>query len=196
VALAILAAIAVAACESIIGPPLVIGSGTVVTEIREVAAFTEIEARNSWELRVDIGSPGSVRLETDDNIMEVARADVDEGRLIIDAPDVRVRRPTRMRATVTVLELVGLFGSGAAKIEVGDPLRASAFQASAIGSSELAIADLITGSLSVTAQGTATIEIRGSARDVRLDISDDADARLGELTAARARAELSDSGRA
>ncbi|MEI9957281.1 MAG: DUF2807 domain-containing protein [Ferruginibacter sp.] len=46
------------------------GSGNVVTENRTVDNFTGIDVSSSFDVEVKIGSPASVRVEADDNIIK------------------------------------------------------------------------------------------------------------------------------
>ena len=49
----------------------VTGSGNIIKEKKQVESFTGISAGSAFEVEVRIGSPASVEIEADDNLMKM-----------------------------------------------------------------------------------------------------------------------------
>ena len=96
---AMLASLSLVACQTtIIGTE--VGSGTSQTEDRPVGAFSEIRVAASIEAIVTIGSPASVRVTADDNLLDNVRTSVSGSRLDID---MQGSVTTRTRISVVVV---------------------------------------------------------------------------------------------
>ena len=164
-----LAGVVVAAC---VGPAAQVGeagSGRVAVEERQPAAFTEIGARTAIVVDVTIGSPPSVRVSADDNLLDNVRTVVEGARL-----DVRITGNVRPRASIrvaiTVPALTAVEADSAAQVTVAgidtDRLRLEA-QAIARITAEGRVGDL-----EVEGRSAAVIDVRGLAAeraDVQLD---------------------------
>ena len=75
---------AISAC-SVISVDLnaVKGSGTLASEVRQVAEFTEVELAGSADVEVTVGGEQKVVVEADDNILPLVETNVVNGRLVI-----------------------------------------------------------------------------------------------------------------
>jgi hypothetical protein len=108
VALAVLAA----GCEQVVRPSRDVESRTYVVE-----AFDEIETGDGWRIDVRIGSPQSVVLESDDNVLDATTVEVSQGRLSVRLK-METLRPTELQATITVESLVEIEADGGARLDV------------------------------------------------------------------------------
>ena len=77
--LLIVATLVATACASI--GPTVVGSGHVVTEQREVGAFTRVRVGEAIRATVTVGTAISVTVTADDNLLANIRTDASGGKL-------------------------------------------------------------------------------------------------------------------
>lgn len=145
------------------------GSGVPATETREVPAFTGLELAGTNTVTVQVGSPQSVRVTADDNLLDKVTTTVQGGDLVID--DVgswTTKSPMRVVVTTPSLDRVALSGTGTITVT---GVSATGFTAELSGSGTVVAAgsaDRLTGVL----PGSGTLALSGLvARDVtaRLD---------------------------
>jgi hypothetical protein len=94
--------------------PRLSGSGVSATQTREVAEFRSVSVNGSGAVRVKLGEAQSLRVITDDNLIEHVRTRVEDGALVVDwdrgsySPKVALV----VELSAPSLEAVGLGGSG------------------------------------------------------------------------------------
>lgn len=94
------------------------GSGNMVTETRELEAFTSVEASGSFDIEITVGKEQSVSLTFDDNLMDNIRSEVRHGRLILDTEgSYSSKKACVVAITVPSLESFESTGSGDARID-------------------------------------------------------------------------------
>lgn len=160
------------------------GSGVKLTQTREVAAFTAIEASGGVQLDVKRG-PVSVVLEGDDNLLPLITTEVRDGALIIRRKhDVSISPTLELVARVTLPALSRLEASGGVKASL-DGVAAPKFAAELSGGVELHAPKLALESFTLEASGGVTAELSGTAQQARFDLSGGVKLRAKDLTAAR-----------
>ncbi len=148
------------------------GSGTMASETREVEAFTGIDFRGAGELHVEVGKPQSVAVAIDDNLLQIIRTEVRNGKLVIDNTE-----PYRSNVGLTVtigvekLESVALSGSADARISGIDG-----------------------GDFAVSVSGSGDVEASGRSDDLEINITGSGDVDLSELAAKDATVNIAGSG--
>ncbi len=156
------------------------GSGTAVTVSRDLAPFDSILLRGSTDTRVTVGGPQSVRVTTDDNLVEFIRTDVRGGELEISrTQQMSPRIQPRVEVTVPSLEAFSIAGSGDVEIRGID---GTSFDARISGSGGIAAAGRVER-LDVSIQGSGDVNTRELfAEAVRVEIegSGDADVHAAE----------------
>ena len=93
------------------------GSGTIITEQRDVTGFTGVCLRGSGALVIEQTGEESLAIVADDNLMPLLTSDVRDGKLILSVNDNTSIRPTEQityRLTVKDLSEIEISGSGAA----------------------------------------------------------------------------------
>jgi hypothetical protein len=131
------------------------GSGTVVTEQRDVSGFDEISVAGQGVVHVELTGTESLEVEAEDNILEVLTIEVVDGRLELGAEPFTSIEPTRdIVYRITAASLTDVAISGSAELDVAT-LDVPRFDVS------------ISGSGSVRPSGTTValqVDISGSGR--------------------------------
>jgi len=97
--------------------PGVAGSGKRQTEKRSVANFTSISTNGAFEIEVVQGTPQSLEIEGDDNILSLITTEVSNNVLFIkNSRSYSTRVPVAIKISAPTLE--GVSASGAGRIDV------------------------------------------------------------------------------
>ena len=68
-----------------VSPSALQGSGAIRTEVRSVPDFTRLEVRAGIKLELAIGTPATVELTAQDNLLPISTTSVADGMLTVDA---------------------------------------------------------------------------------------------------------------
>jgi hypothetical protein len=155
------------------------GNGRSATEQRDVPVFTRLDVSGAVEAAVTIGSPQSVSVTADSNVLPVITTEVRGGTLVVE-PERNFRWRTPVRVAITVAALTDIEVSGASTVEVSgvqgsrlalDASGASTIRASgrvdtldaeASGASRLRLSELAVRDADVDASGASSIELQVS----------------------------------
>jgi len=145
------------------------GSGTLVTETRDVESFTKIEVSMGVDVYVTVGSPQQVKLTFDDNIIGKVRARVRGNTLEIDSrSSIDCDSECKIEITVSSLEGFSLAGSGDIDIH---GVNGDGFEIDVAGSGNVRI-DGRTKHLEIDLSGSGDIDTRELiAEDAEVDIA-------------------------
>jgi hypothetical protein len=99
------------------------GSGNIVSENRQVAAFTGIKTGNGFEVTVKIGSPAGVVIQADDNLMRFVQTEVKNDVLRIGLKSNTQVADATLKAIVTVPSLNRILASSGAEVTVENELK-------------------------------------------------------------------------
>jgi hypothetical protein len=154
-----------------LGDNAINGSGKRVTETREVSGFDEVVLAGSGELYIEQGDEETLTVETDDNVMDYVKTEVEGDTLVLGFKDnfrVSVRQPVVFHLTVRDLESVTLAGSGKVMAE---PLETDKLTVNLPGSGEMTFDKVETTRLHVTIAGSGNITIdNGSATSEEINM--------------------------
>lgn len=168
------------------------GSGKVVRESRPISGVHAIESVGSWEVHVTQGSPESVEVETDQNLLPLVETTVTDGRLVISArPNVAMRPTREVRCYVTVSDLTAAEVSGSGALECGK-IRTPDLATTVTGSGSITC-DAEAGSFSATCRGSGRIAFTARADQVNTALSGSGQIE-GQVRARRVESEISGSG--
>jgi hypothetical protein len=160
----------VAACDE--NTETVRGSGTIVTEAREVEGFSEIRLEGSGDVMVDVGDRESLSIEADDNLLELIDTEVRGSRLVIDHE-----------------------GSLSPSTDIVYRVEAIDFDGVAIaGSADVVAPDVDCDIFSVSIAGSGSMEVDGSCEGIEIDIAGSGDIDAGGLLVDRAEVSIAGSG--
>lgn len=134
------------------------GSGVATSETRTLPPFTAVELAGSNNLTVQVGSPQSVAVRGDDNLVGHVRTTVRSGVLVIETVgDFSTRAPMRVSVVAPDLTSVSLSGSGTVTV---DGVVAASFTAGLSGSGTM----LVTGRaerLDASLAGSGQMDLHG-----------------------------------
>jgi hypothetical protein len=153
------------------------GSGTVISETREVSDFDGVNLVGSGTVTISITGEESLTIDAEDNIMEVLTSDVEDGVLVLSTKENTSINPTReITYTVTVKDLysVKLVGSGAINVAGVD---SKTFTIELAGSGDIIVAGQADEvSVSLSGSGSVnTLDMQGNHVSVDLTGNGNAD---------------------
>jgi len=174
------------------------GSGRAVTETRALPAFEAIALAGSIDLRVRQGTPQSVQVSADDNLLpllETAVETTNQGATLRIGWKRGETVSTRSRVTVDVVvpRLVALSGAGSGDI-VAESFETPALQVSLSGSGDVRLPGLRAGELAVRIAGSGDVSGSGQASKLTIGIAGSGDVKLAELPAEEVTVKIAGSG--
>lgn len=132
------------------------GSGTAKTESRTVEAFTQVTLTGSPKVEIKIGSPQSVEVTTDDNLIADLKTTVSSNELKVGfEKSANPKVETVVRIVVPKLEGLKVTGSGSISAAGID---AESFDASVTGSGRI-VAEGKAKSLSTSLTGSGSLDL-------------------------------------
>ena len=188
------------------------GSGNIVSELRELPSFTEIDLSGSCDLRIQIGPEQKVEVWGDDNLIDRIRTEVTGGDLLrIDTRgSYSTRRGLRVDITVPHLVRLDITGSGDADISGldGDDLELNIDGSGDVqlvgtvgyldidvqGSGDVRAVDLSAGEIRTKTKGSGDIELEGTAATLEIELRGSGSIDARRLVAREASAEIYGSG--
>ena len=163
------------------------GSGRAASEQRQTADFQAIALSGSMDLSVRQGTPQSVQVLADDNLLPLLETVVEPGS---HGPTLQVRWKgnqdpsprSRVSVTVVVPRLTALTAAGAGDLRVQN-FSTPALKVSLIGAGDLQLDGLETDELVVNLSGSGDVGGRGKATRLKVSIAGSGDVRLADLRA-------------
>lgn len=139
----------------------VVGSGNPGTDVRVVAAFDRLVVSGAIEVVVVVGSPQSVTVTADDNIIPLIVTEVRDGQLVLEHTSGyrTMQRP-----------FVAIVVPGLTSIEARD-------------ATQVMVSDLQGETVRIMGSSAATVTVAGTADHVMIDAADAAAVHLDELVA-------------
>ncbi len=175
---------------ALVGPTLR-GSGTIVSETRNVGPITSIEIIGAMQARVSPGETPSLQIEADDNILPLIKTEVRNGRLVARVEFQGSINPSKPIAlTVTTPTLNGIAAHGASKIDAtATPGEQFAIEVS--GASEVRVDAIDVSTLVVDISGAGKAQVSGQANTVTLSNSGASNLDATQLKSESAKVNLS-----
>jgi hypothetical protein len=176
----------------------VVGSGRPATEARSLGEFEAIALRGSMDMVVRQGSPGSVTVTADDNLLPLVETVVETGtggaRLSVRWKS-GVSLSTKSKVTVQVVNprLVALASSGSGDMLV-EALETPRLELALSGSGDAALPRLKTDDLRISISGSGDVKTDGQAARLKISISGSGDVNAAELRAGEVTVGISGSG--
>lgn len=172
----------------------VAASGKVASESRPVTAFTGIALSLPGKVDLVQGSPASVTVEADDNLLPEIATVVEDGKLQIRFHrNVNVVGKATLRVRVTAPRIDSLAVAGSGDISAGK-LSGPSLSISVGGSGDVSIADLQVETLRVAIAGSGDVKAAGRAAELAAKIAGSGDLGAGHLDAKRATVSIAGSG--
>jgi len=150
------------------------GSGVVVSEKREVSAFTGIEVRYPASVTIKQGQTNSVTVETDDNLLSQLSTRVNNGSLIIENTESawsrRVDPSDKILISITVKDLRDVKFDSAGEI-IMEGIQSDQLKLSISGAGTTSLIDVQLGTCEVNLSGAGSINANGEVNELDIDIS-------------------------
>jgi hypothetical protein len=190
-----LVSLAFCACEGIDFDMVQLqGSGKAATEQRPVSGFNAVVLSGAGDLRIEVGSQESLKIEADDNVIPQIRSDVENGRLKIGferGVSVHSKVPIRYWLTVKDIKEVDLSGSGTISTA---SLQADQMEVRLSGSGEINFDKLSGNKLVAHISGSGDISIPGEVDSQEVHIAGSGDYKAEDLHSRTASVSISGSG--
>ena len=137
------------------------GSGEVITEERQLSEFKTIRLKGVGRVILTQGQPHAVTVETDDNIMPLIEAEIQNDQLIISQGNYNLR-PTKLDFNITVAHLKGIAISGAGEVIGKSRFVSEDFTARISGSGDMDL-ELDVANLETDISGSGSMNLSGQA---------------------------------
>ncbi len=138
------------------------GSGSVISESRQVPEFREIRLEGQGKVELTKGNRPSLEVTTDDNILPSIETKVKDGKLIIAHEKGINLRPTKLNYTITVKDLAGISIAGSGDITGKSRFVSDDFYTYISGSGDIRL-ELNTAHLTSDIAGSGSIHLSGKA---------------------------------
>ena len=190
-------AIAIAGCNLVTDSErdVILGSGVVLSEAREIGSFDRIEFASEGRVLVTPGRGPSLTISADDNLQQYLEASVRGTTLWIrttEGVDIDPSDSIVFRVGVPDLQSVAVTGFG--KVEIA-PFSRGSFTIDLSGAGGFDLENLTADRLVVNGSGAGDVTVRGSAATAEINISGAVDFHGRDLEIAEASVALSGVGR-
>jgi len=154
----LLVALFISAC----GMQMVVGSGKVASESREVSNFSSIRLEGIGDVIITQADTTSLRIEAEDNLIPYFETSVQGDTLVIGIKDqyfgynLRPTKPVKFYVSTPNISAVTLAGSG--NITTGD-VKTTGFKASLLGSGNITADSLAATSVDINLAGSGNVNL-------------------------------------
>ncbi|SHI29954.1 Putative auto-transporter adhesin, head GIN domain [Hymenobacter daecheongensis DSM 21074] len=152
-------------------PDRISGSGPVEAENRAVSAFNRVDLAIDGTVYLTQGTPASVRVEAQRNVLEVLQTSVSGEKLSIGFGRVQVRRhePIRVYITTPNLQAVAVAGSG--ELQGKEGWQVQDLDLALSGSGSIGFDNITARDLDTDISGSGTVRLSGAAHSHSVDLS-------------------------
>jgi hypothetical protein len=168
------------------------GSGTLVSETRDLPTFRSVELAGSGHVHIRQGEHQSVSVRTDDNIMPLVKTEV-RGETLVLSVEGMARHVTSLEFDIVVKEITGLRVSGSGDIVGRGSFVADELDVGVRGSGRV---DLKVRAEAVDARisGSGDVALSGHTDVLLIKVSGSGDVHAMDMTTRTARVTISGSG--
>ena len=174
---------------------MVPGSGARITESRPVSGIDRVSLTCSGDVILTQGDRESLTVETDDNLMQYITTGVSDGTLTLVTKVGVSPTPTRLKFTLTVVDLDGLTATGSGDIHVAR-FDTDRLEIKTTGSGGIQIETLAAQEIEVRVTGSGDVELAGQVDDQVVTLTGSGKYRAGELRSSTATVKTTGSGSA
>jgi hypothetical protein len=167
-----------------INPQQLQGSGTVISEKRDVSGFTRVDLKGIGNLTITHGSAESLTIKADDNILPNITSSVINGTLEIGMKPTWNIKPSRtIEYELVVKDLSAVTLSGFGNVNV-DSLAGTIMQVRLTGSGDINLGDAVGDSLDLRLSGFGNVDVdKIQVKTPSLDITGSGDLNIRSLQA-------------
>lgn len=171
------------------------GSGNIITQKRNLPAFTGIETSNAIEVEVRIGAP-SVEVEADDNIMQFVETRVSGNTLHVGIESGVGLHNTHIKVNITVPEISHITAHSSSEVKVLDVIKSNDKLSFDVSSSAEIEAEVEVPEVEARASSSASINLSGKTKNYRARVSSSAEINSFDLLSENSDVHASSSGSA
>lgn len=147
------------------------GSGNIISDNRNLAAFKGVKASSGFEVEIKTGMPQTVMVEADDNLMKYIITEVDNGMLRIGIRDNTSLHDAHLKVFVTAPEINKVLASSAAEITVKNWLRSTGKISLDASSGGKIVTDLDAPEVDAEASSGSTLKLKGQTMNLKAKAS-------------------------
>lgn len=175
---------------------VLVGNGVLATVERAVPGTTSVTVANWGDLTIRIGSPASLTITGEENLLPHLTSDVTLGKLWLGTEPFLNVRPTRALSYVlTVPSLTGIAVSSSGSV-TAPALTATDFTVDVSSSGAVTVEGLEANTLTTRISSAGDVHLTGSVRDHTVFVSSSGDLLADGLRSTNATVTLSSSGNA
>ena len=169
----------------------IVGSGVITTETRQMGEFDRIELRIAADLKIEIGQPSPLTIETDDNILPWIETEVRDGKLVISTDNwFKTRKGPDISVTLADLKALEVAGSGDLQL-FG---KTEELDIKISGSGDVIVKDMDNKATKLELAGSADVRLYGKTNELDIKISGSSDVFASSLQAEEAHVSITGSG--
>jgi hypothetical protein len=172
--------------------PCTKGSGDIIKEDREMGSFDKIELKTYGNIYLKQGDTHALRIETDDNLIDLVKTEVKNNTLIIYA-DKNIC-PEKLRFDIIVKDVKVIKISGSGNIKCINDLKVNDLSIDILGSGEIRIPYIEANNIDIEVTGSGDIAIEGQADRIITEINGSGDVKCLGLIVNEAEVEINGSG--
>jgi len=145
------------------------GNGNVVTDTREVnGEFTEVSASEGLMVYVTQADDFNIKVEADENIIDLIATDINNGKLRIHAEE-NIGRATK-KVYVSLPDITALSGSSGSQLNSKNTIKSNRLEIDGSSGALLDI-EVVANDLEIDASSGANLSVSGEADDANVDVS-------------------------
>lgn len=159
------------------------GSGKIKEEVRTVEAFQSVQCGAGIDGDITLGSPASVKVVADDNLVPIIKTTVERGllRVGVESGHHGFSSKNPVKVVIVMPQLVGAEATGGSGIAVHGNVQGKLELASSGGGS-IGLDRVALDSVEISTSGGGSVTIKGSAKVTNIEASGGAEVHARELT--------------
>ena len=169
------------------------GSGSIITEARQVSGFNKVQLDGAGTLTIIKGDSESLQIEADDNVLPELTSDVTGNTLVLGIEENWLQKaviPTQsINYVLTVTDLSDVTINGAADLNL-DGFETDSLTIEINGAGKITVTDLTAKNFEFVINGTANSQLSGEVNDLSIQVNGMGNVSAGSLQASSADIEI------
>ncbi len=172
--------------------PCTKGTGDIIKEERDIGSFDRIELQTIADVYFKQGDTHALRIQTDDNLMDLVRTEVSGNVLKIYTKQNIC--PEKLRIDIILKELKDIKVSGSGNIKCLNKLNTEDLSIAVLGSGDIRIPEINAQNIDIEISGSGDLFMEGMANRIVSEINGSGDIRCMGLKVKDAKIEINGSG--
>lgn len=171
----------------------VTGNGNVTEEVRDISGFTGVHVSSGIDVYLSQGDDFEVRVEADENLMDVIGTEVRGKMLVVGTDRYGIRRARSKIVRVTLPRLTGLKISSAGDCEGQTPFECDDLELEISSAGDLTL-EVDAEAIDVQISSSGDARLSGSAESLDVSMSSAGDLHAFDLVAGKVKVSVSSAG--